>query len=241
MRLIALTAVTALAAAIACSTDPGVDRRSPVEHGRDLFSSTEASGAQANAFTCATCHKTVPDPSDARIVPGAVLAGVVDRPTFWGGARNDLLRAINDCRYFFMGAQASWTADDEAAKAMYAYLASLPSLAPGAQAFTIVPVAANLPVGDAARGAQVFDASCRACHGRPHSGDKKLRQGIPTLPEESRRYFEGLGFDAMQVRITFVEKARHGAFLGLYGSMPPYSTESLSDADLGSLLAFLGL
>lgn len=231
----------ALGAATGCSSDPGVERRTATDHGRDLFSSSEASDSRANAFTCATCHEALPGSSAGRLLPGAVLAGVVERPTFWGGARSDLLRAINDCRYFFMGAQTSWTPDDEPAKAIYAYLASLPPAAPAAQPFTVIPVAANVAAGDPARGAQVFDSSCAACHGRPHSGEKKLHAGIPTLPEESQRYFQGLGFDPMQVRITFVEKVRHGAFLGLYGSMPPYSVEAMSDADLGALLSFLGL
>lgn len=240
MRL-AAAAFSALAAATGCSSEPRVERLTATEHGRDLFSSVDASDSRVNRFTCATCHEALPGSSAGRILPGAALAGVVDRPTFWGGVHSDLLRAVNDCRYFFMGAQTSWTRNDEPARALYLYLASLPRAAPAAQPFTIVAVASNVGAGDASRGAQVFDASCASCHGRPHSGEGKLGDRIPTLPEESRRYFEGLGFDATEVRVTFVEKVRHGAFLGLYGSMPPYSKEAMSDADLGSLLTFLAL
>ena len=42
-------------------------------------------------------------------------------------------------------------------------------------------------------------------------------------------------------QLVVIEKVRHGQFFGVGGSMPPYSQEALSDADLGALLAFLGL
>jgi hypothetical protein len=54
-------------------------------------------------------------------------------------------------------------------------------------------------------------------------------------------YFESVQFDATDTRVSFIEKSRHGAFLGLYGSMPPYRLEALPDADLSDLLAFLEL
>lgn len=230
-----------VSAVAACSGTPETERRSTVEHGRDLFTTTAAAESKANRFACATCHATTADSVTGRILSGARLAGAVDRPTFWGGNENDLLRAINQCRYYFMGASRSWTAADEPAKAMYAFLAGLPREAADAQPFTVQAGAADLPAGDAARGAQVYDSACRACHGAPSTGDKRLREGIPTLPEESARYFASLGFDRNQTRITFVEKVRHGAFLGLYGTMPPFSKESMSDADLAALLAFFAL
>lgn len=226
-------------AVAACSGTPETERRSAIEHGRDLFTTNAASESRANRFSCSMCHAA--DGSDGRILPGARLGGAVDRPTFWGGRENDLLRAVNQCRYYFMGASRSWKPDDEPAKAMWAFLATLPRDAPGAQPFTVPPGAADLPAGDAARGAQVYEAACRVCHGASGTGDKRLREGIPTLPDESARYFASLGFDRNQTRITFVEKVRHGAFLGLYGTMPPFSTESLTDADLGALLSFFAL
>ncbi len=78
-------------------------------------------------------------------------------------------------------------------------------------------------------------------HGTAHAGVGRLRDIIPVLPEESVRAFEAYGFDRAKVRLVFVEKVRHGAFFGLFGNMPPYSKEALSDEDLGSLLSFLGL
>lgn len=232
----------ALAAVAACSDDPEIERRSATEHGRDLFESTKASNSSLNVFTCSTCHRAEPAPSDARILPGHVLAGAVDRPTFWGGQRNDLLLSINDCRYYFMNATSAWKADDEDAKAMYAFLSSLPGTAPGALPFTVVPVAKDLPPGDRGRGEQVYEQSCRSCHGAAHTARGRLRQGIPLLPEEEVQVLTGTyGFDRTQVRVTFIEKVRHGGFLGVFGTMPLYSLEAMSDADLAALLAFLDL
>ena len=70
------------AASVACSSDPEIDRRSAVEHGRDLFSDKKASNSQLNVFTCATCHRAEPVAGDTRILPGYDLGGAVDRPTF---------------------------------------------------------------------------------------------------------------------------------------------------------------
>ncbi len=169
------------------------------------------------------------------------MAGVVPRPTYWGGVESDLLRATNHCRYYFMGATRAWATDDVQAQAVYAFLASLPAEAPAAQPFTIPRTARDLPPGDPGRGAEVFDAACRACHGSARSGEGRLRDAIPVLPDESVRYFASLGFDRTQTRVTFIEKVRHGPFLGLYGTMPPFSVEALSDADLASLVTFLEL
>ena len=185
---------------------------------------------------------TTAETSTRRSAKDAVLAGAVDRPSFWGGQRNDLLAAINDCRYFFMSATAAWTPEDEPAKAMYAFLASLPKTAPGPLPLTVIEVAVDLPPGDRSRGEQVFELSCRSCHGAVHDGRGRLRQGIPVLPDESvKALTDTYGFGRDDVRLTFIEKVRHGGFLGVFGNMPLYSIEALSDADLAALLAFLEL
>jgi thiosulfate dehydrogenase len=225
-----------------CSSDPEIERRSAVEHGKDLFEDKKASNSNLNVFTCGTCHRAEARAGDMRILPGYDLAGAVDRPTYWGGQRSDLLLAINDCRYFFMNANVAWTANDADAKAMFAYLASLPKTQTGALPFTVVQIAKDLPGGDRARGEQVYEASCRSCHGAAHTGQGKLRSAIPRLPEESVDYLsKTYAFDKTAVRLTFVEKIRHGGFLGVFGNMPLYSIEAMNDADLGALLTFLEL
>ncbi len=241
MRRLLLAASLVLVAS--CSSDPETERRTAAEHGRDLFGSTKTSNSALNVFSCATCHHADRAADDGRVLPGFDLAGAVDRPTFWGGQRRDLLLAINDCRYYFMSASVAWTAEDEDAKAMYAFLASLPKKAPNALPFTIVPVAQDLPPSsDKARGEQVFEQSCRSCHGAAHTGRGRLRSGIPMLPEEEVQALTSLfGFSREEVRVTFIEKVRHGGFLGVFGAMPPYATEAMSDADLAAVLAFLDL
>lgn len=224
---------------LACDPEAPVERRSTLEHGRDLFASTTTSDSAINTFSCATCHRAT-QASDDRILPGASMLGVVERPTYWGG-EPDLLRAINHCRYYFMSAQRPWTREDEQAKAMYVFLSSLPQDVTGAQPLTIVAQARDVPAGDAKAGENVYDRSCRSCHGAARSGKGILSPGYPRLPEDSVAAFEAYGFDKTQVRISFIEKVRHGGFVGLYGTMPPYSTEVMTDDQLGGVLAYLGL
>lgn len=234
--------VVLVAGLAACSDGVEIERRSAVEHGRDLFDTPAASESTLNEFSCSTCHAATRDDVRGRVLPGYVMAGVVQRPTYWGGQHASLLRAINDCRYFFMNATRAWTADDAPAKAMFAYLDSLPATDPSAQAMTVVGVAADLPRGDASRGEGLYANACAACHGDAKTGKGRLRETIPVLPDESARTFvERYAFTRDQVRVTFIEKVRHGAFLGVYGNMPFFSTESLRDEDLAAILAYLEL
>jgi len=235
-------AVIAIVALAACSSDPEVERRSAVEHGKDLFSDPKISTANKYGFSCSTCHRAEAAAGDTRLLPGYDLGGAVDRPTFWGGQRSDLLQAINDCRYLFMNAPQAWRGDEEEAKAVFAYLVSVPKTQSAAIPMTILAVAQDLPGGDRARGEQVYDGACRVCHGAAHTARGRLKDTIPLLPEESADSFVRLyNFDKSQVRVTFIEKVRHGGFLGLYGNMPLYTYESMSDADLSALLTFLDL
>jgi thiosulfate dehydrogenase len=223
---------------LGCSNEPRVEEvvrhATAAEHGRALFDE------ETNGHACATCHPL--DAGDtSRIWPGAPLAGATERPTFWGGQENDLLRSINHCRFYLQGIAEAWTPEDEEAKAMYALLTSLPAAATEAQPFTIPRSAADLPVGDPVLGEELYARSCRTCHGAAHTGEGRLREGALLLPEEAVALFVGYGFDATLTRISFIEKVRHGGFLGLWGIMPPYSLEALSDEQLGAILGYLGL
>jgi predicted phage terminase large subunit-like protein len=108
-RLVAF--VVGVVALAACSSDPEVEKRSAVEHGKDLFADAKVSTANKYGFSCSTCHRAEAAAGDTRQLPGYDLGGAVDRPTFWGGQRNDLLAAINDCRYLFMNAPQAWRGD----------------------------------------------------------------------------------------------------------------------------------
>jgi thiosulfate dehydrogenase len=227
----------------ACTTETVIKERTvkgtAIDHGRALFSDPTASPSTLNTFSCATCHRAEADDEPDRILTGAVLAGAIERPTFWAGQENDLLRAINACRFYFMGAQKPWTADDEEAKALYAYLASLPKATPEAVPFTVVQSIEDLPPGDATRGAAVFVRACRDCHGAVHTGANRISDRAVKLPDEA--IADHVGYSTTDLRLVFVEKTRHGAFLGYAGNMPPFSEEVLSDDELADLLSYFDL
>jgi thiosulfate dehydrogenase len=231
-------AVTALA--IGCTTETVIETRveqgTAVDHGKALFSDPSASSSTLNEFSCATCH--VAEGAPDRILSGAKLAGAPGRPLFWGGQENDLLRSINHCRYYFMLAQQPWTAEDEEAKAMWAYLTSLPPEEPAPVPFTVVLAAKDVPAGNAAKGAAVYSAACATCHGAAHTGFARLTPAAPILPEDADA--EHTEYTADERRLIYVEKVRHGGFLQYGGVMPPFSREALSDEQMADLLAHLG-
>jgi thiosulfate dehydrogenase len=137
-----------------------------------------------------------------------------------------------------MGKEAPLEASDPAAADLYAFLESLPG--PGdAIPFTIVRAFEDLPEGDATRGIVVYERDCSGCHGERDTGDGALAVTIPTLPLDVLRAHTD--FSALEQRLVFVEKVRHGVFLGYGGEMPPFSLEALPDAELSDLLGALGL
>jgi len=241
-RRLALS-LSLLLGAGACSTETEVVEKTvkgtAIEHGEALFSDEAASPSTLNAFSCATCHVAEPDPKDTRILSGAPLAGAVERPSFWGGQENDLLRSINACRYNFMEAQKPWTTEDEDARAMYAYLESLPKSDTGPQPFTVVGTVLDLMPGDAGVGGKVYVAACQSCHGAAHTALGRLTERAPRLPEQAVLEHAEYSFD--EQRLVFIEKIRHGPFYGYGGSMPPFSKEVLPDEELAGLLAYMGL
>lgn len=207
-------------------------------HGAAVFGDPNASESTQNRFACSTCHVAAPADEKGLLLPGAPLAGVTNRPTFWAGQEDDLLRAVNACRTRFMGARDPWTRDDEEAKVLYAYLDSNPG-PPTPAPFTVVQQITDLPAGDPARGAVVYAAACANCHGVRDAGFGRLTPRAPLLPAQTLADHAYLTPD--EQRLVFVEKVRHGVFLGYSGTMPPFSLEVLSDAELGALLAYLGL
>jgi thiosulfate dehydrogenase len=213
---------------------------SPAEHGRALFASGALSPSKLNEFTCATCHDAgVGAVASERREPGAAMAGVTRRPSFWGGQENDLLRSIDDCRALFMEAEAPLDPADPDADALYAYL---DGLAPGdvdPVPFTVVRSIADVPRGDASSGQFLFAQSCAACHGAMHTGAGRLDARVPALPDETLAAHASYGAAAQ--RLVFIEKIRHGGFLGYGGDMPPFSLEVLPDAAVSDILEALGV
>jgi thiosulfate dehydrogenase len=219
---------------VGCSADAA----SAVEQGRQLFESkTELSPSKLNAYACSTCHR--PTPTLGARMPGAALAGVTLRPSFWGGQENDLLRSINACRNYFMLANVPLDPREEKAEALYAYLQSLEPGDSEPVHFSIVENIEDVPRGDVTSGAQLYASACSSCHGAPHSGVGRLGDRVSVLPEDTLT--EHAQYSPSVQRLIFIEKIRHGRFLGYGGEMPPFSSELLSDAEVADVLEYLSI
>ena len=75
--------------------------QTPEERGAALAADPHFSRSISNAFACATCHPARAGEGD-RLLPGAPLAGVTARPSYWGGAILDLFEAVSACYRQFM-------------------------------------------------------------------------------------------------------------------------------------------
>lgn len=221
--------------------DPDIIRGSAIDHGRALFDDAAVAGTSFNSYACSTCHQPVATPAD-RLFVGAPLAGAVDRPSYWGGARLELLDAINDCLTIFMLKAQPWTGQEQQARAMYAYLASLPAEATDREPAPFTVVAAVEPAlgGDPSAGAITYQRACAPCHGAAHSAAGRPIASATLLPQEANAGHPPPDYDADDRALIFVEKVRHGSFLFYDGTMPPLSAETLSDDELADIVAFLG-
>ena len=230
-----LALAAALSLSLACSE---ADSIGSAEHGQELFASKQLSPSRLNNYTCATCHLATLAELPV-ILTGASLAGVTRRPWFWGGQENDLLRSINACRTYFMAAPEPLQPADPDAQALYAFLLSLEPGDPKPAPFEIVRAIEPLPRGNAAAGETLFIDACSYCHGVMHSGGGRLSDRVPILPEDTLA--EHAGYSLRAQRLVFIEKIRHGLFLGYGGDMPPFSRERLSDPQVSDLLEALGI
>lgn len=225
----------ALLAAVGCAE---ADDITPVERGRELFTTRELSPSNLNNYSCSICHLSSAI-DDTRIRPGATLAGSTLRTSFWGGQENDLLRSINACRTYFMVAPEPLTPDDADAQALFAFLKSLEPGDSSAVPFTVVRDIVPIERGDSTRGLGLYPDACGYCHGAMHTGVGRLSDRVPVLPEDT--IAEHFDYTPRVLRLVFIEKVRHGLFLGYGGDMPPFSTEALPDSDLADILEALGI
>lgn len=214
-----------------------------VDHGSVLFHDPGVVASPLNSYSCSTCHEKSAGAAGEAILPGAPLAGATKRLSFWGGQEVELLRSMNHCLYYFMLSDKAWKAEDVEARAMYAYLESLPADEPAEQpaAFTVAYEVKDVAKGDGARGKALYTNACAYCHGPAHTGEGRLVERAPILPEQTLEEHPSPTYDDLDRRLVFVEKVRHGGFIGYGGEMPPFSLEKLSDQDLGDIIAFLGV
>jgi thiosulfate dehydrogenase len=223
----AMLIVIMLWATLACQPPTGA------EVGESLVADPRLSDSDFNGIACTTCH-------DGRTTSPRIaspLAGMASRSSWWGGQSPRLIDAVNFCATSFMratpmeGTAPRWRAVDE-------YLLAQAGTAAASATMTIIENVTTVNTGSSSRGRQVWDASCRVCHGDPHTGTGRIADTVATVPEASIEYAAESGFPPA---LVVIEKVRHGAFFGVGGSMPPFSLEALSDDDLGALLGYLDL
>lgn len=223
--LIAAVAVTAFATACPPPTGAQVGER--------LFNDPRLSDSEFNAFSCATCHT-----ADARAAPriGVGMQNVVARGTWWGGYSPRLLDAVNFCNVYFMRG-APLDQSDPRSRALYEYLASLsPDATAPPEPLTVVENVTTLARGSPGRGEQVYNASCKVCHGDKGTGLGRISELASIVPNASVEFAVANDFDP---ELVIIEKVRHGQFFAVGGNMPMFSKEALSDEDLGALIGFL--
>jgi thiosulfate dehydrogenase len=229
------------AVALAASACDGDD--APVaaaEYGEVLFNDARLSGSAFNSFSCATCHATTPTAPAGRMDSGYTLHDSAFRKSWWGGYETRLLDAVNFCYVNFMRGVAPLPEDSPQSRALYEYLVSIsPNRDAEPLPFTVVKNVTEVARGDRARGETVYRAACLSCHGEVHTGAGRLTELASVLPEVTADY--GELFPGIPPSLVVIEKVRHGQFFGVGGNMPPYSLETLSDADLGALLTYLEL
>jgi cytochrome c len=214
---------------------------SPEERGAELAADPGFSRSTYNAFACTTCHAERPGGEGTEILPGAPLAGATRRPSYWGGTVLDLHEAVSICYRRFMLGGALDPSSDEAV-ALYAYLDALSQSGPAvtdAVPFTVPPTAMPPMEGDTTRGATVYQRACSGCHGAPNTRTPPVARASSIPQDTETEHTAAMGYTAESLRAVFVEKTRHGNFLGLAGVMPPFSREVLSDQDVADIVAYL--
>lgn len=221
-----------------CTGSEKAVERPAVERGEALFSDSDLSDSQFNDLSCATCHSAT-EPDD-RALPGLPLANSAGRSSWWNGYASQYLDAVNHCVVFFMRGQALIPGDPKG-DALYEYLLSIsPEADSPAIQFTVVKNVQVIPGGDATAGEQVYDRTCRHCHGAKGSGNGRLSSAVTRLDDDLSAYYDER-FPGIDHDLVVTEKIRHGQFFGVGGNMPFYSTESLSDEDLADLITYLDL
>ena len=237
MKRIAIAFLACVAAA-ACSSGTKTVERPAVERGESLAGDPDFSSSSANYLACNDCHSRTTD-EGTRVYPGYPLENSAGRESWWGGYEPQYLGAVDFCVRKFMRGQAL-EAGQPKGDALYEYLASIsPETSSPALPLTITKNISLIAGGDAVAGEAIYDAACRHCHGSP-SGSGRLHGSITPLDDDLWADYDVI-FPGTDHRVVVAEKVRHGSFFGIGGVMPFFAEERLSDEDLASVMAYLGL
>lgn len=237
------------------------------QRGEALFNASSFSVSPSNPDACSTCHSTKAGGDPPALLAGFTLFDAAARPTWWGGAYDTFLDAVNECYVEFMRGDRILP-DDPDGRALFVYLTSI---APDAQSPALpLTVVKNLgticmgsddtttcgptqkctqlpdltffcdiPNGDVGRGADLYQRGCVHCHGALHTGAGRLGTADSVIPDESLKAHGG--DPRLGARGITVEKLRHGKFFTVGGNMPFYPLETMTDAQIGDILAYMGL
>ena len=150
------------------------------------------------------------------------------------------MQAVDFCYVYFMRGFPSLDPQDDDARALYEWLKTLSTGAPlPTRPMTIVEgtydPSATL-AGDPDAGREVFDRSCRGCHGSPSTGEGRLGSNVSIVPDSSVEFARE---NNVPLRLVLAEKVRHGQFFGVGGNMPLWPLERMSDQSLADLLEYL--
>lgn len=166
-------------------------------------------------YACADCHAL----GDAARRPAPALAGVSARSGLWSGTAASLPVAVNRCVERYL---ARPSLEGPALGGLVAALEALPASADGVVASTPARTeaeASELPEGDAARGAGLYDAACRHCH-----------EGGPAGPLWGRAWAR----PALIRTIRGWDRPAHPGTL-----MPAFAAAHVGDADLADVATAL--
>ncbi len=244
-RLACAGTITAMVLGAACGTT--TDHEPLADEGARYAGEASISRSSYNAFSCDDCHAAHPGDVGGRILSGAVLEGVALRPSYWGGETDSLTEAVQRCWTHFMRGQ-SQDLDGPVGDALFAWLTSLAPTDPTetqAVPVTWVSSVADIAPGDATQGNLLYHQACSVCHGELNQGPV-LGPLTSYIPADTVRLHDvpGMcvpGMCGAYVREVVIEKVRHGSFLGYSGNMAPFSSQSLTDAQLADILAYMNL
>lgn len=233
-----LAALALCATAAACAGDTKTVERPAVERGESLVGDPDFSSSSANYLACDDCHSRTTDEGE-RIYPAYPLENSAGRASWWNGYEVQYLGAVDFCFRVFMRGQPLEPGQPKG-DAVYEYLVSIsPDASSPALPLTITRNIQLIPGGDAVAGEAIYDAACRHCHGSP-SGSGRLDLSVTPLNDDLWAFYD-VDFPGIDHRVVVAEKVRHGSFFGIGGVMPFFAEERLTDAELASVMAYLGL
>lgn len=202
-------------------------------NGRDGAEVFTTPVSTASTFSCSSCHAISENDglaSDGLRRPGHPLLNAINRPDFKNGQVDMMLDAVNTCLTEWMNT-SPWTETDSDWINLANWLEDqATSDAAEPIVIDIVEPPQNLSGGDAVNGREVFNSTCRVCHGLDG-------EGTPLAPKITET---GLTPEYIATRIRQSGLPDSDIYSGLVGGiMPFWGADRLSDEELIDITAFV--